>query len=129
MTAHTGTARRILVVDDEPLVCDSVRRMLVSYGHDVVMATSARAGLDLFEPGRFDLVILDYLMPDMKGDEMAALIKAQSANQPILIITAAFEALQSSGTPLVNVDSVITKPFELEELRDAVDAVLEKRSP
>jgi DNA-binding response OmpR family regulator len=102
--------------------------MLVSYGHEVEVTNSARAALDIFEPGRFDLVVIDYLMPEMKGDELAASIKVRSASQAILIITAAMEALESSGKP-VDVDSVIAKPFQIEELRNAVDAVLAKHSP
>lgn len=129
MTKPVGRARRILVVDDEPLVCDSVRRMLVSYGHEVEVATSAREGLRLFENGRFDLVIIDYLMPGMKGDEMAAEIKTRAMNQPIVIITAAIEMLESSGKPLAEVDAVICKPFQLDELREAVAAVLAKSHP
>ena len=129
MTKPVGPARRILVVDDEPLVCDSVRRMLVSYGHEVEVATSAREGLRLFENGRFDLVIIDYLMPGMKGDEMAAEIKTRAMNQPIVIITAAIEMLESSGKPLAEVDAVICKPFQLDELREAVAAVLAKSNP
>ncbi len=129
MTKPVGPARRILVVDDEPLVCDSVRRMLVSYGHEVEVATSAREGLALFENGRFDLVIIDYLMPEMKGDEMTAEIKARAVNQPIVIITAAIEMLEASGKPLPGVDAVICKPFQIDELREAVAAVLAKSPP
>jgi DNA-binding response OmpR family regulator len=118
----------MLVVDDEPLVCDSVKRMLMSYGHEVEVATSAREGLALFDKGPFDLVIIDYLMPEMKGDEMAAIIKARAVNQPVVIITAAVEMLQTAKHPLTGVDSIITKPFQLEELRDAVAGVLARHS-
>ena len=129
MEKPVTSARRILIVDDEPLVCDSLRRMLLSYGHEVEAAISAREGLELFEKGRFDLVIIDYLMPGMKGDEMAAVIKSRASSPPVVMISAAVEMLQSAGKPVPGVDSVIAKPFQLEELREAVSAVLAKHPP
>src|SRR5262245_16106049 len=56
-------AKRILVVDDEPLVCDSVKWMLLSFGHEVEAVTSGEQALALFDKSKFDLVIIDYLMP------------------------------------------------------------------
>src|SRR6185436_9640128 len=98
------SGRRILVVDDEPLVCDSVSRMLVSYGHEVQVANNGQDALALFDKDTFDLVIIDYLMPGMKGDELAALIHARAASQPIVMISASAEALQASGKRLEGVD-------------------------
>jgi CheY-like chemotaxis protein len=112
--------RRILVVDDEPLVCDAVRMMLHFDGHVVETANSAREALALFEKAKFDLVITDFEMPAMKGDELAAQIKARSPNQPIVMITAYAELLQSSGHPLKGVDYMVSKPFLLENLREAI---------
>jgi len=80
--------KRILVVDDEPVVCDSVRRMLAAEGHAVETALSGKAALDLFQKGRFDLIMADYEMPGMNGDELAATIKALDRKQPVAMITA-----------------------------------------
>jgi CheY-like chemotaxis protein len=93
----------ILVVDNEPLVCESVKLLLVSDGHKVETATSGKEALAHLEKGTFDLILIDYAMPVMKGDELAAAIKARLPNQPILIISARAEMLQSSGSPLVGV--------------------------
>src|SRR4051794_34847626 len=92
--------RRILVVDDEPFVCDAVKMMLDFDGHSVETAGSAKDALALFRPGKFDLVITDFAMPAMKGDELAIAIKAVAPTQPIVMITAYAEMLLSSGTPL-----------------------------
>ena len=62
-------------------------------------------------------------MPNMKGDELAATIKARSPKQPVVMITAYAEMLQSSGNPLPGVDFVISKPFLLENLREAIARV------
>ena len=113
-----------MVVDDEPMVCDSIRRMLVVEGHQVETAASGEAALALFGKNRFDLVIVDYELPLMNGDKVAVAIKALDPNQPIALITAYAEALQSAATPLPGVDLVISKPFDLQELRQAVTRLL-----
>jgi two-component system, NarL family, capsular synthesis sensor histidine kinase RcsC len=112
--------RRILVVDDEPFVCDAVKMMLDFDGHQVETAGSARDALAMFDKGKFDLVITDFAMPEMKGDELAAAIKAKSPNQPVVMITAYAEMLQASGKSMPGVDLLISKPFLLEHLRDAI---------
>jgi CheY-like chemotaxis protein len=123
MTAPPFPQRRILVVDDEPFVCDAVRMMLNFDGHLVETAHSAKEALALYEPGKFDLIITDFAMPVMKGDELAAAIKARCPSQPIVMITAYAEMLQSSGLPLKGVDFMISKPFLLENLREAIAKV------
>jgi CheY-like chemotaxis protein len=115
--------RRILVVDDEPLVCDAVKMMLDFDGHEVKTAGNGRDALALLEQDQFDLVITDFEMPGMKGDELAAAIKARSPQQPVVLITAYAEMLQASGNPLTGVDWVISKPFLLENLREAIAKV------
>ena len=131
MTTSTNAGRRILVVDDEPLVCESIRRMLAVDGHQVETATSGEAALALFGKDRFDLIIVDYELPLMNGDKVAVAIKALDPNQPIVLITAYAEALQSAATPLPGVDLVISKPFDSQELRQAVTRLLTNkvRSP
>jgi CheY-like chemotaxis protein len=112
--------RHILVVDDEPLVCDAVKMMLDFDGHLVQTASNGKEALAIFDKGQFDLVITDFEMPAMKGDELAAAIKARAPKQPVVMITAYAELLQSSGHPLMGVDFVISKPFLLENLREAI---------
>ena len=111
--------RRILVVDDEPFVCDAVKMMLNFDGHRVDTVCSGKDALNLFEPGKYDLIITDYAMPLMKGDELATAIKHRSPGQPVVMITAYAEMLQSE--PLEGVDVLISKPFLLENLRDAIN--------
>ena len=124
MAGSNISGKRILVVDDEPFVCDAVKMMLAFDGHDVQTANSGPDALKLFEKGKFDLVITDFAMPVMKGDALAAAVKAIAPEQPIVMITAYAEMLQSSGNPLSGVDFVISKPFLLENLREAIVKVL-----
>jgi len=114
-------SRRILVVDDEPFVSDAVKMMLTFDGHKVETASSGQEALALFEKGKYDLITTDYAMPVMKGDELAMTIKARTPDQPIVLITAYAEMLKASHHPLRGVDFVISKPFLLENLRDAIN--------
>ena len=119
VTAPAPISRRILVVDDEPMVCDSIRRVLAADKHQVQTAACGQEALALFQSGAFDLVILDYEMPDMKGDKLAAAIKALVPTQPILMITAYTESLRHTGSFPLAVDRVLGKPFDVQELRAA----------
>jgi CheY-like chemotaxis protein len=123
MTKSQIPARRILVVDDEPLVCDAVRMMLAFDGHSVETASSGKEALSMFAPGKYDVVLTDYAMPSMKGDELAAAIKSAAPGQPVVMVTAYAEMLRASGQPLTGVDFVISKPFLLEHLREAIRKV------
>ena|ERR1017187_232820 len=120
MNARAGQQRRILVVDDEPLVRQTVQMLLNGDGYVVDEAESGTEALAVFEPGKFDLIFTDYFMPAMKGDELAAAIKKRSPSQPVVMLTAYPEKLQSSDCPLGGIDSFICKPFELETLRAAI---------
>ena len=115
--------RQILVVDDEPAVCDAIKMMLQFDGHKVQTAHSAKEALALLEQATFDLVTTDYAMTGMKGDELAAIIKQRLPRQPIIMITAYAEMLKSTDEPL-QVDDIISKPFLLTDLREAVAKVL-----
>src|SRR5947208_15165249 len=129
MKAPPFPQRRILVVDDEPFVCDAVKMMLAFDGHSVETASSAKDALAIFDKSKFDLVITDFAMPEMKGDELAAAIKAKSPGQPVVMITAYAEMLQASGKNMPGVDLVISKPFLLENLRDAIAKVTRPEKP
>ena len=116
--------QRILVVDDEPFVCEAVKMMLAFDGHEVKIANSGREALLVLENETFDLVITDFAMPAMKGDQLAAAIKSRLPRQPVVMITAYAEMLQSAGEPLPGVDFLISKPFLLENLREAIAKVV-----
>ena len=120
MNERTCQQRRILVVDDEPLVCLTLQILLASEGHIVDAAKSGSEALALFKPGKFDMIFTDYFMPEMKGDQLAAAIKRRSPKQPVVMITAFPEKLTSSDCPLGGVDSFICKPIELGTLRSAI---------
>jgi len=116
-----GQQRHILVVDDEPLVCQSIQLLLEGDGYVIEGAKSGAEALALFELGKYDMIFTDYFMPEMKGDQLAAAIKRRSPKQAVVMLTAYPEKLQTSDCPLGGVDSFICKPFEAETLRLAIN--------
>ena len=118
---------RILVVDDEPFVCDALKMMLAFDGHQVQTASNGKEALGMFEDGRFDLVITDFEMPAMKGDELAAAIKKISPGQPVVMVTAYAEMLQTTHGKMPGVDMIIGKPYLLDSLRQAIAKVVGKK--
>ena len=123
MISRPGFKTHILVVDDEPLVCETVRMVLQLDGHVVESATSGAQALALFEPGKFDVVITDFFMPAMAGDTLAAEIKVRAPAQRVLMLTAYPEKFQRDRV-LTVIDILIGKPFEIGALRDSINTCL-----
>jgi two-component system, cell cycle sensor histidine kinase and response regulator CckA len=115
------SGKRILLADDQQEVRELTALMLGMDDHIVTEARNGREALDLFTPERFDLVITDYVMPVMKGDELARSIKRLAPSEPILMITGSADEL---GGIRGAVDVVLNKPFAFEDLRQAVARVL-----
>jgi CheY-like chemotaxis protein len=113
--------KRILLAEDRQDVREVTKLLLGLDDHVVTEAVNGKEALDLFQPDRFDLVITDYAMPVMKGDELATRIKRLVPSKPILMITG------SGGEAAVtraSVDAVLHKPFSFEQLRQAIAQVL-----
>jgi CheY-like chemotaxis protein len=122
MTAQDRVFRkRILIAEDDLGARESLKLLLQIDRHEVIEATNGREALDLFTRQRFDLVIVDYAMPEMQGNELALNIKRIAPAQPIIMVTAYFEKLVDSG---MQVDAVLSKPFAIDELRQAIAKLL-----
>lgn len=113
-------------MDDDPLVSDSIRRMLEFDQRHVQCVDNGAEALALCEKQPFDVVLLDYLMPAMKGDVLAAKLKELYPDLPIIMITADADKLDPSAQLPFGVDVLMGKPFQLDELRDAVNRIMAK---
>jgi CheY-like chemotaxis protein/anti-sigma regulatory factor (Ser/Thr protein kinase) len=113
---------RILVVDDQPLLCNLLYECLSNDRHAVETACNGREGLEKFRAGRFDLVLTDKAMPEMDGDQLAAAIKQINPSQRIILITGYCE--YSPGTRSDAIDLVVGKPVSMDALRQALSVVL-----
>ena len=109
---------RILVCDDEPLVRDSLKMLLGALGHVVAVAQSASEALEKYDLRDFDLVVTDFLMPGMQGDEFARAIKARDQSKPVIMVSGSL----LDGPP-ASVDVLFSKPFTLDEIQQAIARV------
>ena len=113
--------KRILIVDDEAHLRTCLRMMLELEGHQVTEASNGAEALNLFTIGEFDLVITDFEMPVMKGNEVAVGIKLLAPSLPVLMVTGSRIARPDDRNP---VDALLSKPFTVNELRCAVGKLL-----
>jgi CheY-like chemotaxis protein len=111
----------VLVVDDEPLVCNALKFLLDRFGFDTVMAQSGAEALDCIKQRQFQLVITDFAMPRMTGIDLAAAIKAICPGQPVLMLTAYAERFWAVPVPAV--DKIVSKPISLPKLQEAIKLV------
>ena len=118
---NTLSAKRVLVVDDEPDTLELVKLVLESGGFRTSLATSGREALSQIETSRPDLVLLDIMMPDMDGWEVFRKIKERYSKVPIAILTAKAQNIDRLlGLHVLKADDYITKPFGKNELIDRV---------
>ncbi len=119
------SVKKILVVDDEPKIVHLLRAYLEKSGFRALSAYDGRGALDLFEREQPDLVVLDLMLPDIDGMDVARSIRKES-NAPIIMLTArAEEADRVAGLEL-GADDYIVKPFNPRELLARVRAVLRR---
>ena len=119
----TSRSLHVLVVEDEPLVCESVKAYLTLDGHTVETAGDGREGLQKFQASRFDLVLTDRAMPEMNGDQLAATIKQMVPNQPVIMMTGFGDLMEVRGQHPTGVDEIVSKPITLNRFRQVLATV------
>ena len=107
---------RILVVDDEKTLVKGMKFNLENEGYEVECAYDGAAALDLAREGRFDLIILDVMMPEMDGIEACMKIR-EFSNVPIIMLTAKSEDADKLVGFESGADDYLTKPFNILELK------------
>ena len=112
-----ASRKNILLVDDDPAARESIKLLLTIDRHTVTEAADGHEALQLFTGSTYDLVITDYLMPGMRGDELAQNIKNIAPEQPVLIVTAYLEKLVGVDK---SADEILGKPVSIDELRQAI---------
>ena len=116
---------RILVVDDEKTLVKGMKFNLENEGYEVECAYDGAAALDLAREGRFDLIILDVMMPEMDGLEACMKIR-EFSNVPIIMLTAKSEDADKLVGFESGADDYLTKPFNILELKARVRALLRR---
>jgi two-component system, OmpR family, response regulator ResD len=120
---------KILIVEDEKDVRLSFRKYLEKENYQVEEASNGKDALLLLEKEKFDVVVLDILMPGMTGVEVAERIRANPKLKGQKIIFASVVALGEKGNEIkkINPAAYITKPFKLEELKAAIMKALKAK--
>jgi CheY-like chemotaxis protein len=118
---------RILVVDDEEPVRDLLRDMLLREGCEPVVAGGGYQALSLLAEGNFDGVFTDVGMPDMNGWQLARAIRERDSNIPVAVITGWGEAFGSHDKEAANVDWVVAKPFERDQIAEMAHEIARRR--
>jgi len=123
---RSSSNARILVVDDEPSIVDAVATALRYEGYDVEEAATGRETLDAVVRNEPDLIVLDWMLPDIAGIEVGRRLRARGFKTAILFLTAKdatenkVEALRAGG------DDYVTKPFSLAEIVARTQAILRR---
>lgn len=117
---------KILVVDDEQAVCDSLRRSLSFNGYNVVLAEDGIQALEMIDKEQPALVILDVMMPRMDGLEVCRHLRSEGDDRPILILTARDNVSDRVGGLDAGADDYLAKPFALEELLARVRSLVRR---
>ena len=116
---------RILVVDDEKLLVKGVKFNLENEGYEVECAYDGASAVELARNGRFDLIILDVMMPELDGQEACMRIR-EFSNVPIIMLTAKSEDADKLMGFECGADDYVTKPFNILELKARVRALLRR---
>jgi two-component system OmpR family response regulator len=120
------TSHRVLVVDDEPNIVDVISMALKFQGFDVESAGTGATALAAVASFRPDLIVLDVMLPDMEGFDVAERLGAQRGRVPILFLTAR-DAVDDKVRGLsIGGDDYVTKPFSLEELVARIRSILRR---
>lgn len=118
---------KILIIEDEKLLADSIGELLRGKGFDVEIVYDGESGAQYAELGVYDLLILDVMMPKMNGYEVARQVRAKRLGTPILMLTAR-SGLEDRITGLnAGADYYLTKPFDVRELLACINALLRRQ--
>jgi signal transduction histidine kinase/ActR/RegA family two-component response regulator len=110
----------VLVVDDEPIARDVLSEYLMGDGHTVDTAANGREGFEKFKAGRYAVVITDRAMPEVGGDQLAAMVKEHAPDTPVILLTGFGDLMNAAGEKPDGVDMVVKKPIRLATLREVL---------
>ena len=114
---------------DDAKIRQGLEAMLLSEGYAVTPAANGALALKLFERGKFDLVILDVMMPQLSGYDTCRELRRRGATVPVLFLTAKSEEIDKVVGFKLGADDYVTKPFGVHELLARVEALLRRARP
>jgi DNA-binding response OmpR family regulator len=117
---------RILIVEDEPDLALSLEEDLNRQGHETRVATDGEQGLRLGREGRWDLMLLDVMLPKIDGFDVASALRKAGVTTPVIMLTARTQEAEKELGLDSGADDYVTKPFSMRELRARVRAQLRR---
>ena len=118
---------KILVIEDEKMLADSIKSMLERKGFQVDTVYDGESGKEYAELGIYDLLILDVMMPKLDGYEVARQVRRNRCNTPILMLTARSDVQDRIEGLNAGADYYLTKPFDSGELLASINALLRRQ--
>lgn len=118
---------KILVIEDEVLLANAIKAMLEAKGFQVETVHDGESGAEYAELGIYDLLILDVMMPEMDGYEVARRVRMKRCNTPILMLTAKSDVQDRINGLNAGADYYLTKPFDSRELLASINALLRRQ--
>ncbi len=121
-------ARRILCVDDDEAIVTMLPAMLEPDGYDVVTCTSSVTALDTFQraPHAFDLVITDYKMPKMSGEDLIRALRRVRPDIPIILCSGFFQEVPARHAQTLGINAFLRKPVTKDEVSRVVQHVFQQ---
>lgn len=117
---------KVLVVEDEPRVADFVTSALVEFGYDVHWSKNGKDGLMQLKTDEYDVAVLDIMLPDIDGFTVLTEARAHSCQTPVLMLSARGTVDDRVRGLDLGADDYLAKPFELQELRARIRALLRR---
>lgn len=118
---------KILVIEDEELLAEAIKNLLLEKGFEVETAFDGRTGEEYAELGIYDLIILDVMLPGMDGFQVAKTLRSRHCATPILMLTAKSDLEDRIDGLNAGADYYLTKPFDSRELLACVNALLRRQ--
>ncbi len=119
----------ILLVEDEPAISEGLTDFLEFHGFDVQMTQDGPGAQDLVKATRFDLILLDLMLPGISGETLCTQWRREGLQTPIIMLTAKGQEEDRVSGLNIGADDYVTKPFSLEELLARIRAVLRRTDP
>jgi DNA-binding response OmpR family regulator len=117
---------KILIVEDEPAMRMGLKDNLEFEGYEVDLAEDGHAGLEKITANKYNLILLDVMMPKMSGLDVCRTIRKNGINTPVILLTAKGEEIDKILGLELGADDYVTKPFSLRELLARIKAILRR---
>ena len=119
---------RVLVIDDESVICDACELVLSEKGHTVTLRNNGRAGLNAIREGTYDILLLDMKLPDIDGMDILKVVREEKPGLCTIVMTGYSSISNAVQAMRKGADNYLAKPFTEDELVQAIEESYDSRS-